>query len=185
MNKAVLLDRDGTINLDKDYVYKIEDWEFIPRSVEGLKMLFDAGYKLVFVTNQSGIGRGYYKEEDMEKLHKYVLTCLKEKGIEVAGIYFCPHHPAAGKGKYKMKCACRKPGTLMAEKAIKDLSIDVSQSFCIGDKTGDIKMGKDTGFKTILVKTGKGGNDCDFEVEPDFIAGDLYDGAEYIVKNRL
>ncbi len=181
MNRAVLLDRDGTINFDKDYVYKIEDWEFIPGSLEGLKMLFDAGYKLVIITNQSGIGRGYYTEDDMENLHKHVLSCLKEKGIEVAGIYFCPHHPTGAKGKYKKNCSCRKPGILMAKKAIQDLDIDVAQSFCIGDKTCDIKMGKDAGLKTLLVRTGKGGKDCLYDVKPDFIAGDLYEGAKIII----
>jgi D-glycero-D-manno-heptose 1,7-bisphosphate phosphatase len=173
MNRAVFLDRDGTINLDKDYVHKIEDWEFIPLSVEALKLLHDKGYKLFIITNQSGIGRGYYAERDMDILHNYFINLLKEKNIEITGIYFCPHHP-------KDYCNCRKPGTALIEKAIKDFYINISESYCIGDKTCDIKMGSDSGCKTILLHTGKGGKDGEYEVIPDFIVKDLYEAAKLI-----
>ncbi|HPZ07140.1 MAG TPA: D-glycero-beta-D-manno-heptose 1,7-bisphosphate 7-phosphatase [Candidatus Eremiobacteraeota bacterium] len=175
MTKAVFLDRDGTINPDKNYLYRIEDWEFIPGSVEGMKLLFDKDYKLVIVTNQAGIGKGYYRKEDMEKLHNYVISLLKEKNIEIAGIYFCPHDPAEN-------CNCRKPGTAMTEQSIRELNINISESYCVGDKTCDIKMGKDTGCKTILVKTGKGGQDGEYKVEPDFIVEDLLEAAKLIVR---
>lgn len=177
MSGAIFLDRDGTINIDKDYVHKIEDWEFLPHALEGLQILSQREYKLVIVTNQSGIGRGYYTQHDMEKLHNYVTSLLKEKNIEIAGIYFCPHTPSD-------KCICRKPETELLKKAAEDLNINISDSYFIGDKTCDIKMGRDSGCKTIMVQTGKGGKDGEYDVIPDFIVHDLYEAAKLIVKGE-
>ena len=91
--KAIFLDRDGTINVDKDYLYKIEDFQFEPKADEALKILYDLGYILIIVTNQSGIARGYYSEEDVEILHQDLSKILQEKGIEISKFYYCPHHP--------------------------------------------------------------------------------------------
>lgn len=180
MNRAVFLDRDGTINVDTHYLYKIEDWQFIDGSPEGMKLLCERGYKLFIITNQAGIGRGYYRVEDMEELHKYILESLEKYGVEITELYYCPHHPTDAKGLYKKNCNCRKPGTELIEKAIKDYDIDIANSFCIGDKSCDIKMGEKAGCKTILVKTGKGGKDGEYEVKPDFIFENLYEAARFI-----
>ena len=178
MSGAIFLDRDGTINIDKDYVYKIEDWEFLPHVLEGLNILSHRGYKFVIVTNQSGIGRGYYSQHDMEKLHNYVTSLLKENNIEIAGIYFCPHKPSEN-------CNCRKPKTELLKKAAEDLNINLYESYFIGDKTCDIKMGRDSGCKTIMVQTGKGGKDGEYNAVPDFIASDLYEAAMLIVRGDI
>jgi len=175
MKKAIFLDRDGTINYDKHYVHKIEDWEFIPGAVEGLKLLSDEGYLLIIITNQSGISRGYYTVKELDILHNYLIKHLKERDIHITKIYFCPHHP-------KDDCSCRKPAQGMINQAVKELDIDLGESFCIGDKTCDIKLGKDAGCTTILVKTGKAGSDGEHHVLPDFIAEDLYDAAEKIMR---
>jgi D-glycero-D-manno-heptose 1,7-bisphosphate phosphatase len=178
MSGAIFLDRDGTINIDKNYVYKIEDWEFLPHALKGLNILSLRGYKLVIVTNQSGIGRGYYSQHDMEKLHNYVMSLLKEQNIEIAGIYFCPHTPSED-------CNCRKPKTELLKKASEDLNIDLYKSYFIGDKTCDIKMGIDSGCKTIMVQTGACGKDGKYDVIPDFIVHDLYEAAMLIVKGEI
>jgi len=182
MNKAIFLDRDGVINEDLDYVYKVEDLKFIPRAVDGLKLLNELKYKLIIVTGQSGIGRGYYSEESMDKFHEHMLQILRKEGIVINAIYFCPHHAEKGIGKYKIECECRKPKTGMIDNAKKDFDIELKESYIIGDKTDDIVMGKNAGCKTILVLTGKAGNDKNYDVKPDFIAKDLYHAAKLILK---
>lgn len=172
--KAVFLDRDGVINIDYGYVYEIDKLEFIPRAVEGLKLLQEAGFKLIIITSQSGIGRGYYKEEDYHHFMKHMYKKLEEQDVKIDADYFCPHAPEAN-------CNCRKPKKALFEKAVKEHDIALKESYLIGDKTSDIKAGENIGCKTILVKTGKGGNDKRFEVKPDFIAKDLYEAAEWIV----
>jgi len=109
-SKAVFLDRDGTINVDKAYVYKIADFEFLPGAKEALSLLADAGYRLVIITNQSGVARGYYTEDDVRVLHDWLLETLAREGIGIAGIYCCPHHPEAQIEAFRMDCGCRKPG---------------------------------------------------------------------------
>ena len=106
---AIFLDRDGVINVEKDYVHTIDDFEFIEDVIDALKILQDKGYLLVVVTNQSGIARGYYTEDEFLKLTEWMDWCLIDRGVELAGIYYCPHHPTAGVGKYRCDCDCRKP----------------------------------------------------------------------------
>ena len=135
--KAIFLDRDGTINVEKDYLYRIEDFEFLPRVIDALKLLQSAGYLLIIITNQSGIARGYYKESDYEKLNAWMLKELKQKGINISAVYHCPHHPNAKIDKYRVNCSCRKPNKGLFEKAINDFNIDLSLSYSIGDKIRD------------------------------------------------
>ena len=154
-NKAIFLDRDGTINIDKHYMYKIEDFEFVEGAEKGLKMLYDMGYKLIVVTNQGGIGRGYYTEEDLEKLNSYMEKRLLESGVKIEKCYFCPHHAEHGIGKYKADCSCRKPKPGMLIEGMKEFDIDPKKSYMIGDKMSDAEAGINAGVKPIIVKTGK------------------------------
>lgn len=156
MNKAIILDRDGTINIEKDYLHKIEDFEFEKGVVEGLKILADLGYIFVVVTNQSGIARGYYTEEDLEILNNHIGEVLEKEGIKIEKFYFCPHHPEKGVGKYKVDCNCRKPNPGMLEEAIKEFNIDREKSFMVGDNISDIEAGINAKVTPILVKTGHG-----------------------------
>lgn len=139
-NKAVFLDRDGTINVDKNYLFKIQDFEFLPGSVEGLKLLQDNGFLLIIITNQSGIARGFFTEEDFEKLNNFMLQELKNSGVNISAVYYCPHLPEAEVEKYKKICNCRKPQTGLFEKAVQDFNIDLSKSFAIGDKLRDCSI---------------------------------------------
>ena len=154
-NKFVLLDRDGVINIEKSYLHKIEDFEYEKNVVEGLLKLRDLGYRFAIITNQAGIARGYYTEEDYLKLQSSIEDDLFKKGIKIEKSYFCPHHPNVT-GKYGIECDCRKPNTGNFELAIKEFDIDVKNSFMIGDKITDLIPAEKLGITPVLVKTGYG-----------------------------
>jgi D,D-heptose 1,7-bisphosphate phosphatase len=187
MKKIVFLDRDGTINVDTGYIFEIEKFQFEKNAVEGLKKLQEQGYEFIIVTNQSGIARGKYTEEDFWKFNDYVISELEKRGIKILDTYFSPYHPEkAAVEKYKRDTACRKPGTGMLEEALKKYRIDRKNSWMIGDKWADVKCGIDFGIKSILVRTGKGGKG-DEKHKPEcytYIAEDLLDSANFIVENE-
>ena len=138
MKKALFLDRDGIINVDHGYVYKIEDFEFSDGIFDLVKLFTDAGYLIFVVTNQSGIGRGYYSEEDFTTLTDWMAEEFKKKTIKIEKVYYCPHSPEA-------KCHCRKPQTGMIEQALADYSVDLAHSYIIGDKQSDIDLALNAG----------------------------------------
>jgi len=145
--KAIFLDRDGIINVDYSYVYKKEDLEFCDGVFETLQHFASLGYALFIVTNQSGIGRGYYTEEDFEKLTSWMLDEFICKNIKITKVYHCPHSPDEN-------CKCRKPKTGMFEQARKEFDIDIKNSWMIGDKPSDIQAGKNAGIpNTIFVNS--------------------------------
>ena len=146
MNKAAFFDRDGTINIEKNYLYKVDDFEFIKGIPELIKKYNDEGYVVIVVTNQAGIARGYYTEEDMNILHRYINEQLAKIGAHIDAFYFCPHHP-----DITGECNCRKPKTGMLEKAIQEWNIDVNQSILYGDKPWDIEAGEKCGIRSIYV----------------------------------
>jgi len=156
MKKCIFLDRDGNINVEKDYLYKIEEFEFIDGAKEAIKIFNNLGYLVVVVTNQSGIGRGYYSEDDVKVLHDYLKKEVNKIGGDIDAFYFCPHHPQKGIGKYKLECDCRKPNSGMFLDAKKDLNINFLSSIVVGDKISDVKAGENLGMRSILVKTGHG-----------------------------
>lgn len=185
MKKCIFLDRDGTINVEKNYLYKIEDFEFEKEVKEGLKKLQDLGYILIVVTNQSGIARGFYTEKDLEKLNLYIKSELKKENIDILEFYYCPHHSEKGVGKYRAECNCRKPKSGMLEKAISDYNIDRDSSFIIGDNISDLLAGKNAGVTGILVKTGYGLNNIEEATEKKFKVYDtILDFAVELEKNR-
>lgn len=147
MNKAAFFDRDGTINIDINYLHKKEDLIFIEGIPELIKKFNEEGYKVIVVTNQAGIARGYYTEDDMHNLHKYMNEELKKLGAHIDAFYFCPHHP-----DITGPCKCRKPKTGMIKAAIKDFNIDVNQSVLFGDKPWDIEAGEKCGIKSIYIE---------------------------------
>jgi len=171
MKKTVFLDRDGTINVDVHYLHKIEDFSFEKGVETTLKKLYDRGYDLIVLTNQSGIARGYFKEDDVIKLHEYIQEKAVEAGFSFKKFYYCPHHEKGSVEEYSKKCNCRKPETGMADRAASDFDIDFKASYMIGDKEADINLGKNCGMKSILVGTGYGSktktecNNYDFYAE--------------------
>lgn len=145
--KGAFFDRDGTINVEKNYLYRIEDFEFRPGMPEMIKRYKDDGYVIIVITNQAGIARGYYTEKDMHILHDYINQELSKIGTRIDAFYFCPHHP-----DFTGPCHCRKPDTGMIEKAIKDWDIDVQESILFGDKPWDIEAGERVGIKSCVIK---------------------------------
>jgi len=172
-NKAIVLDRDGVINIDYGYVHKIEDFKFIDGTFEALKKLQEK-YTLFIFTGQSGIGRGYYTEEEFKRVNEFMMKIFEKEGIVITETVFCPHKP-------EDNCDCRKPKTKLVDYLIKKYNIDKKESYVIGDKTSDIKLAENAGMKSVLVKTGKGGKDKEFEVNPTFTAKDLVDASKIII----
>lgn len=156
MDKIVFLDRDGTINAEVEYLHRREDLVILPGVAEALRRLRAHGFKLVVVTNQAGVARGYYGEEDVISLHEYLNFLLSREGAGIDRFFYCPHHPVHGIGEYRQKCRCRKPDTGMFEMAEEFYRVDKSRSYMIGDKLLDTEAGRRYGVSTILVGTGYG-----------------------------
>ena len=156
MEKIVFLDRDGTLNEEVHYLHRTEDLHILPGVPQALRMLKEAGFKLVVVTNQAGVARGYYTEEDVKALHRYMNRLLMEQGAAIDAFYYCPHHPEHGVGAYKVQCRCRKPDTGMFEMAGEQFQVDKEHSYMIGDKLLDTEAGRRFGVEPVLVGTGYG-----------------------------
>ena len=185
MKKAIFLDRDGTINVEKDYIYKSEDLVFEEGSIEALKTFKNLGYILIVVSNQSGIARGYFTEEDLNIFNNNMNEILKKNGVEITEFYCCPHHPD-GIGEYKKVCECRKPNNKMIEDAIKKYNIAREKSYMIGDKTSDIGAGLKSNLKTVLVKTGYGLKDMEkVDKNETLIYENLKDFSEILKREKL
>jgi D,D-heptose 1,7-bisphosphate phosphatase len=144
MTKAVFLDRDGTINVDYGYVYRVEDLKLLPGVVEGLLKLQQSGFVLIIITNQSGVGRGYFSEEDVHNFNNQLVNHLSNLGIEIKDIYTCFHAP-------EDHCSCRKPSPDMILKALKEYDIDPAKSYMIGDKSSDVEAGEASGLTSFLI----------------------------------
>lgn len=174
MKRFVILDRDGTIIIERNYLSNHNQVELIPNAVSGLKKLRDLGLGLLVITNQAGVGRGYFSLNDLKLIHKRMIDLLAIEGVTLDGIYFCPHVP-------EDNCNCRKPKLGLIEKAAKEHNFDPKVSFVIGDKAIDIELGQKMGAQTFLVRTGYGA-----EVEkqnlakPDYIVDDLLQASDII-----
>lgn len=152
---AAILDRDGVINFDRGYVHLIEDFEFIPRVLEACRLFHEAGYRLVVITNQAGIARGYYDKSAFYRLTAWMQECFIQAGAPLSGVYFCPHHPEAGVELYRTECNCRKPAPGMILQAAAELNLNLATSFLVGDKWSDIEAAAAAGVpRRFLVRTG-------------------------------
>ncbi|MGL5089091.1 MAG: D-glycero-beta-D-manno-heptose 1,7-bisphosphate 7-phosphatase [Cetobacterium sp.] len=175
MRKVIFLDRDGTINIEKSYLHKWEDFEFEKNAIEGLIELKNLGYEFIVVTNQSGIARGYYTEDDLRILNSKMVIELQKHGVTILECYYCPHHPDKGIGHYKAACECRKPNPGMLLEGIEKYNVDIENSFMVGDKKSDLDAGEKAGLKSILVLSGYG-EKTKIEFEGKYlIAKDLLD----------
>ena len=153
---AIFLDRDGTINVDHGYVHEIDNFEFIDGVIDAMRQLKEMGYALVVVTNQSGIARGKFTEEQFETLTEWMDWSLADRDVDFDGIYFCPHHPEAVVEEYRQVCDCRKPQPGMLLQAQQELNIDMAASYMVGDKPEDMQAAIAAGVGTkVLVRTGK------------------------------
>lgn len=172
---AIFVDRDGTINYENagGAPCEPEDFKIIPGVLEALREMRQLGYRIVVVTNQPGIGLGYYTKQDFFRVNRELLKAAGRVGLQIDRVYFCPHTKVDD-------CPCRKPEIGMLKRAEVDLNIDLSKSYMIGDMTGDIAAGQKAGCKTILVRTGKAGQDGLYQVQADFIVDDLKAAVEIV-----
>lgn len=182
---AVFLDRDGTICEDVGYLSSVEQIQLIPGAPEAIRLLNERGIKVVVITNQSGIARGFFSEDQLMKIHAELSRMLKDQGALLDGIYYCPHHPTEGSGPYLQDCGCRKPFDGLFKKAAEDLGIDLPASFMVGDHFSDVAAGLRVGGKGILVLTGHGGKTMEqketWPASPSFIAPDLLEAVKWIL----
>jgi len=168
------MDRDGTLIRDKRYLSSKDELEFLPRTISALRYLSKTDFRLIVVTNQSGIARGYFTEEALKCIHESMTKKLNENNVRIDAIYYCPHSPEDG-------CDCRKPEIGMIKQAKKDFDLNLKKCYFIGDKFEDIQTGINSECKSILVKTSYGRFDIRSNIKPDYIAGNLLDAAYWII----
>jgi D-glycero-D-manno-heptose 1,7-bisphosphate phosphatase len=189
MNKAVFLDRDGTINEEVGYLTDLSRLRLIPGAGAAIKRLNHAGYKVILVTNQSGVARGYFPESLVHEAHERLTNMLREEGAVLDGIYYCPHHPTEGNTSYTMICDCRKPGTGLIDKAAMDFDIDINRSFLIGDKWSDVELAQRSGVLAILVMSGFAPDDPGnkrpaYVRDPDYSASNISEAVDWIIRRE-
>jgi D-glycero-D-manno-heptose 1,7-bisphosphate phosphatase len=164
---AVFLDRDGTLNEEVNYLHTIENFEWVPGAPEAVQRLNTLGVPVLVVTNQSGVARGYYEEDDVERLHAWMNEELAGIDAKIDAFYYCPYHPEGTVEKYRALSHCRKPNPGMFETAMEEWGVDPVRSFVVGDKNTDLIPGNELGMTTILVRTGHG------DTEDDAVADDV------------
>jgi histidinol-phosphate phosphatase family protein len=183
--RAVFLDRDGVINEEVDLLHRIDQLRLLPGAAEGIRLLNNAGLKVIIVTNQPVVARGLCTEKDIDTIHDKLRQLLAYEQARIDAVYFCPHHENANLAEYRMVCPDRKPGPGMLQRAAQDFSLDLSECYMVGDRTVDIQAGKDAGCRTILVTTGYAGRDGKHDVTADAVCNDLKHAAEIIVAKEL
>jgi len=185
--RAIFLDRDGTMNVSKGFISNADDLELIPGTIETIKAINKSGALAIVITNQPVIARGECSFEELHNIHNKLKTLLGEKGAFVDDIFYCPHHPDKGfEGEIpelKFDCECRKPKTGMIDEAVKKYNIDLSKSYMVGDSTMDLELARNAGVKSVLVDTGFAGNDGKYDRSCDIEAKDLLDAVEKIIKD--
>ena len=185
--RAIFLDRDGTMNVSKGFISKADDLELIPGTIDAIKAINKSGALAIVITNQPVIARGECSFEELHNIHNKLKTLLGEKGAFVDDIFYCPHHPDKGfEGEVpelKFDCECRKPKTGMIDEAVKKYNIDLSKSYMVGDSTMDLETARNAGIKSVLVNTGFAGNDGKYDRSCDIEADNLFDAVEKIIKD--
>ena len=179
--KAVFFDRDATIIEDMEFSVDPADLRLFPEAVEGMRKLQQAGYFLVIVTNQSGIARGYYDEAALQSVNQRLVEMLKEQGVSIEAVYYCPHYRDGAVEKYAVACSCRKPEPGMLLRAAEECNIDLAPSWMVGDRPADIGAGRAAGCKTIRVLTGPPAADGD--PQPDAVANNVSEAADIILSS--
>ncbi len=188
MKPAVFLDRDGTINEQMGYINHVSRFVMLPRAAKAIRELNEQGIPVVVVTNQSGLARGYFPESCLTEVHEKMVEHLKEAGAHVDGIYICPHHPEAKEEKHRLDCHCRKPKTGLFTDAARDLGLDLTKSYVVGDRWSDLKAAHAVEATGVLVLTGYGRGDHTYigpqqEVQPQCVAEDLYEAVQWILRD--
>lgn len=182
---AIFIDRDGTINEDRGYISNPDDLIIYPWVAEAVRLINKAGLKTIVVTNQSGVARGLYTEDDLRLIHILMISELQKQGARIDGVYYCPHHSDYGDERYRRKCECRKPAPGMLHTAAREHGIDLAHSLVIGDKASDINLASTVGARGALVLTGYGSetlaNPNRWPCEPWLVADNLLQAIRLIL----
>ena len=178
MNRAVFIDRDGTISEEVGYINHVSRFRLFPYSAAALKQLHDNGYLAIVITNQAGVARGYFSEEMVQAIHKQMTKDLESSGARVDAIYYCAHHPTVGEPPYQLDCDCRKPKPGLLLRAAHEYDIDLANSWMVGDRYSDIELAANAGVKSALVLSGYGRGEWEHQrdnwtIQPDLVAEDL------------
>ncbi|UCF09084.1 MAG: D-glycero-beta-D-manno-heptose 1,7-bisphosphate 7-phosphatase [Thermoplasmata archaeon] len=180
-NRAVFLDRDGTVNEEVSYLSTVEQLTILHGAAEAIRLLNEHGFKVIIITNQSGVARGYFSKETLKAINEHLRAELKKEGAVIDAVYYCPHHPDDG-------CGCRKPMTGNIERAEREHDLDLAKSYMIGDTIRDMETGYNAGMKTVLVRTGYGNDEekklSGISFAPDFIARDLLEAVLWILHGK-
>jgi D-glycero-D-manno-heptose 1,7-bisphosphate phosphatase len=188
-NRAVFLDRDGTIIEETHHLSRASELKLINGAAEGIKLLKNSGFKIILITNQSAVARGYLTEPELFEIHQVLAGQLRSKGVDLDAIYYCPHHPTEGGSSYQMVCNCRKPEPGMLLQAKIDLGVNLRKSFVVGDKMSDLEAGFAVGCRGVLVRTGYGleveARLDGFEHRPNYIADNLLEASLWIGQQEV
>ena len=179
--QAVFLDRDGVIIREVNYLTHPDQLKLIKGSAEAIKELRAAGFKVIVITNQSAVARGFITIPQLGTIHKKLGELLRRHGARLDAIYYCPHHPRAGR---RVNCACRKPKTLMIKRAAKKFKLDLRNSYFVGDTTTDMLTAKNAGCRALLVRTGKAGKDGNYKVKAEAAFRNLASAAKRIINEQ-
>jgi D-glycero-D-manno-heptose 1,7-bisphosphate phosphatase len=183
---AVFMDRDGTMTVEGGYINHPSRLQLIGGTADAVRMLNDNGLLAVVTTNQAGVARGYFTEDLIHVVHGKMKDLLQERGAQLDGVYYCPHHPREGTADYRKDCDCRKPRPGMIQQACRDLPVDLERSYMVGDKISDSEFGHCLGLRTVMVMTGYGLGEYEYQRQvwkdqPDHIADNLLDAVKWIV----
>jgi len=184
--RAVFMDRDGTISEEVGYVNHPARYRVFPYSAEAVRLLNEAGWLAILVTNQAGVARGYFTEDIIGQVHNVLTEELEKQGARLDAIYYCAHHPTVGVEPYRLDCDCRKPKPGLIERASQEFEIDLAQSWMIGDRYSDIELARNAHTRAALVLSGYGRGEWEYQRsawhhEPDMVADDLLDAVKKIV----
>lgn len=184
--RAVFMDRDGTVSEEVGYVNHVSRYRVFPFAAEAVRTLNEAGWLAVLVTNQAGVARGYFKEELIGEVHKVLASELERGGARLDAVYYCPHHPSVGEPPYRFDCDCRKPRPGLLLRAARELNLDLSRCWMVGDRYSDTELARNAGARSAFVLTGYGRGELEHQSQawsrrPDLVAEDLLDAVKRIV----
>jgi len=185
---AIFLDRDGTITREVDYLRAVKDLRLLPGAASAVRTLNEAGFAVVVVTNQSGIARGLLTEKQFHEIHAALVQRLARHRARLDGMYYCPHHPQATVARYRQECECRKPAPGLLRQAARELDLDLTHSYAIGDRARDLAPGRAVGCRTVLVRSGYGAEqeaNWGETWRPDQVTKDLRAAAEWVLKQEV
>jgi D-glycero-D-manno-heptose 1,7-bisphosphate phosphatase len=184
---GVFLDRDGTISEEVGYINHPSRLQVYSWAPEAVKLLNQQGFKVIVVTNQAGVARGYFKEDLVRVVHERLRSEMEKAGAHLDAIYYCPHHPSAGEPPYRQDCDCRKPRPGMLQRAVNEFGIDLTRSFVVGDRYGDVELAHNGGAHSIFVLSGYGLGEYEYQrhnwkSQPEWVAKDLLEAARIILR---